>query len=466
MTWNHSPSPGAIEAQFKLACAWHAKGNLPLAESGFERVLQINPGHAKACSRLAELKLEMGYTDQALRLFGKALELDPDDAIVQSKAIFLKDLVKSLEQSGAASVESAPAVMPENPAGRINLNRQKRFNCHRSGWNFVLEALEPLHNSEGVMFDGFLENNFSWRHWKSGTRGPEIMRRYRNTRLRQLLATSEELEITPYREPWTGCIHNPQNMPEWLHYHQAPQTIFEKPIWQESLEHCRGLFAFSEYHAKWLREQTGKPVSCLTHPTEAPETQFSYEQFRSNPNKKIVQIGWWLRRQSAIIELPLQRNNAVNYEKIRLVPQFFDNAVSYTRSLIETEIAQLRLSIPDVFQQNTREVSHLSNPEYDELLSCNLAFVYLFDASANNAVIECIARATPLLVNPLPAVVEYLGDEYPLYFEDLSEAAEKALDLNLIERTHEYLKTSPTRARLSPDYFRQSVIDSQVYQGL
>lgn len=466
MTRSHPPSPSAVEAQFKLACAWQAKGNLPLAESGFERVLQINPCHAKACSRLAELKLELGFTDEALRLFDQALELNPDDATVQSKAVYLRDLMKSFKQSGATSVGSVPHAMPENPAGRINLNHQKRFNCHRSGWNFVLEALEPLHNSEGIMFDGFLEHNFSWRHWKSGTRDPEIMRRYRNSRVLQLLATSEELEITPYREPWTGCIHNPQNMPEWFHYHQAPQSIFEKPIWQESLENCRGLFAFSEYHAKWLREQTGRPVSCLTHPTEAPETRFSYERFLKNPSKKIVQIGWWLRRQSAIIEMPLQRNNALNYEKIRLVPHFFDNAVSYTRSLIEQEIARLRISIPDAFEQNTREVNHLSDPEYDELLSCNLAFVYLFDASANNAVIECIARATPLLVNPLPAVREYLGDDYPLYFESLSEAAEKALDLELIERTHEYLKTSPTRQRLSPEYFRQSVIDSTVYQGL
>lgn len=466
MTRHHPHSTVAVEAQFKLACAWQAKGNLPLAQAGFERVLQTDSSHARACSRLAELKLELGYTEEALRLLCKALELDPDDATLQSKAIHLRGLVKKLEDSETISAGSAPVIMTENLSGRLNLNRQKRFNCHRSGWNFVLEALEPLHNSNGVMFDGFLENNFCWRHWKSGTRDPEIMRRDRKSRLRQLLATSEELGITPYREPWTGCIHNPQNMPEWFHYHQAPQSIFAKPIWKRSLEHCRGLFAFSEYHAKWLREQTGKPVSTLTHPTETPETRFSYEKFLSNPNKKIVQIGWWLRRQSAIIELPLQKNNALSYEKIRLVPQFFDNAISYTRSLIETEIAQLNLSIPMVFEQNTRELSHLSNLEYDEVLSCNLAFVYLFDASANNAVIECIARATPLLVNPLPAVREYLGDDYPLYFDDLPEAAEKALDLDLIERTHEYLKASPIRARLSPDFFRQSVIDSQVYQGL
>jgi hypothetical protein len=45
----------------------------------------------------------------------------------------------------------------------------------------------------------------------------------------------------------------------------------------------------------------------------------------------------------------------------------------------------------------------------------------LFDASANNVIVECIARGTPIIVNRHPAVVEYLGDRYPLYFGDPSE---------------------------------------------
>ena len=60
------------------------------------------------------------------------------------------------------------------------------------------------------------------------------------------------------------------------------------------------------------------------------------------------------------------------------------------------------------------------------LLCRNIAFVELHDAGANNTVVECIARATPLLVNKLPSVVEYLGAGYPFYYDSLEEAAEKA----------------------------------------
>ena len=39
-----------------------------------------------------------------------------------------------------------------------------------------------------------------------------------------------------------------------------------------------------------------------------------------------------------------------------------------------------------------------SDEEYDKLLSENIIFVELYDSSANNLVIECIARNTPILI--------------------------------------------------------------------
>ena len=56
-------------------------------------------------------------------------------------------------------------------------------------------------------------------------------------------------------------------------------------------------------------------------------------------------------------------------------------------------------------------------------LSSSVVLCLLYATAANNVVIECIARATPILVNPLAAVVEYLGPDYPLYACDEDEAA-------------------------------------------
>jgi len=115
---------------------------------------------------------------------------------------------------------------------------------------------------------------------------------------------------------------------------------------------------------------------------------------------------------------------------------------------------------------NTVTLDRLDDQNYDTLLTQNLVFLDLYDSSANNAIIECIARATPILVNPLPAVVEYLGEDYPFYFSNLNEAAEKSKDNNLVLETHKYLLNLETRKKLTREYFLDSFKNSEVYKLL
>jgi hypothetical protein len=165
-----------------------------------------------------------------------------------------------------------------------------------------------------------------------------------------------------------------------------------------------------------------------------------------------VQVGWWLRRVHSIYELPVR-----TYRRVWPKPFAFSEALlKLERGLAGYKGDYSGVETPDF----------LSNEDYDDLLSKSVVFVHLYDASANNAVIECIARATPILVNPLPAVREYLGDDYPLYFETLEEAARKVEDRSLIVRAHEHLKQSPLLAKLTGEYFRRSVEESSIYRGL
>jgi hypothetical protein len=122
--------------------------------------------------------------------------------------------------------------------------------------------------------------------------------------------------------------------------------------------------------------------------------------------------------------------------------------------------------VPTDLRNDVRVVDYRADMEYDRLLSRNLVFLDLYDSSANNALVECIVRGTPVLVNPLDAVVEYLGVDYPLYFDNLAEAAAKAEDLALVLSAHEYLMDSPNRARLSGQYFLKSVVESKIYRSL
>jgi hypothetical protein len=207
------------------------------------------------------------------------------------------------------------------------------------------------------------------------------------------------------------------------------------------------------------------PVSTLMHPTEIPEGQFSYEAFVANRSKRIVAVGWWLRRIMSIFYLPLDERSP--YRKVRLLNSIpAVNTTIRAASRLEFVHDWRGRKLDDRFRDNTHDLAYLPHGEYDAILSQNLVYLDLYDASANNAVVECIARATPLLVNRLPAVVEYLGEGYPFYFASLEEAAAKALDFDLVRRTHEYLLHCPMRARLSQETFLADFRASEVYGRL
>ena len=124
------------------------------------------------------------------------------------------------------------------------------------------------------------------------------------------------------------------------------------------------------------------------------------------------------------------------------------------------------IKITDDEYKSVEFVDRLTNDDYDELLSKNIVYLNLYDSSANNAIIECIARGTPLLVNKLPAVVEYLGEDYPFYFTDDQEATRKLNDLNLIRRTHEYLMSFENKKRILMETFIDDLKNSSIYKNL
>jgi glycosyltransferase involved in cell wall biosynthesis len=111
-------------------------------------------------------------------------------------------------------------------------------------------------------------------------------------------------------------------------------------------------------------------------------------------------------------------------------------------------------------------LEYLENAEYDTLLQKSVVFLDLIDSSANNAILECLARGTPLLVNRLPAVEEYLGQNYPLFYNYLDEAAEKLKNIDLLKDASTYLLRSPIRRTLTYECFVETLTGSKIYQNL
>ena len=310
----------------------------------------------------------------------------------------------------------------------LNLALNSSYGTHRSGLLYALDSLRMLHNNQGILLDGFIEKKFAWD-----------------------LEYLEKPE--PYQEPWIGIICNSPKVPRWFDYSQAPQSIFATKLWQDSIKYCQGLFCFSEYHKRWLNAQLDLPIVSLILATETPDVKFSPKKFLSNHDRKIVQVGWWLRKLHSIYYLPVKKMKKAILKLNR----------TYIDKRVEAEKIEFYLK-PDY--NSVEIINGLPDDEYDELLSQNIVYLDLYDTCSNNALVECIVRNTPVLVNPLPAVKEYLGEDYPLYFESRREAAKKAEDFALIEETYNYLKFHPIKEKLTADYFLNSFAESEIYKQL
>lgn len=301
----------------------------------------------------------------------------------------------------------------------LNLRRTIEFGAHRSGWKYCMDALKPLHSPTGILVDDFLERTFCW----------DVTRVFQG----------EHPEV-PYREPWVGFLHNPPDYPYWFDFYNSPQAMFARPIFQESMKHCKGLIVLSNYLKNWVEERLDVPVVSLKHPTEIPDVQWCPYKFLNTSihgqmfiNKRsLVQVGYWLRKLYSISRVPCQ-----NWAKL-ILPGGIEN-FNHLRNIEERGLTDHYSKMHN--WAHTHVVGrHLDNDTYDELLSSCVCYLDLYDSSANNAVVECIARNTPLIVNKIPAVVEYLGEDYPLYMESQEHAGWMLTQEQLIIDAHKYLK--------------------------
>ena len=300
---------------------------------------------------------------------------------------------------------------------RLDISKCKGFASHRSGWAYCINSLRPISSNSGIFLDDFVERAFAW--------GLSDYCRGMNT------------HGIPYKKPWIGIMHNPPNVPEWFDYFNSPQAMLENSMFQESMKYCRAFAVLSDYMRDWLQERLDVPVVSVKHPTETPIDKWNPEKFASQRRKKVVQLGYWLRRMKSIRELKC----GADWDRIWL-PSVRDYAF---------EIMKIEERIDQHFWMTKYEWSNLevpefiSNNEYDELMTHCVVFLDLYDTSANNAVVESIARNTPVLVNKRPATIEYLGEDYPFYFDNLEEASVKINDIGLIIDTHRYLKQMDKR---------------------
>jgi hypothetical protein len=311
-------------------------------------------------------------------------------------------------------------------------------NLHRAGWQYVVQSLKdmpgarPWSDRGALIVDTFLDRTFLWCERAYRTAG-----------------------VLPYVEPWMGFIHHTFDQE---HSTYNAHTLIATPSFADSLACCRGLIVLSDYLKAQLRAaldaagHAGVPIFSLKHPVLTPERKFDLARFEANPRKRLVQVGAWLRRPFSIYRLrlpdrePLLRKSALKCSSMDLYfrpPGFHDELRRLSalpdhngRNKYVLGAFQTVIDMGD----SVEVLERLNDAEYDALLCENVAFLDLDDASACNTVLECLVANTPLIVNRHPAVAEYLGADYPGFYDDLDHAAALASDPRAIAAMHAHLE--------------------------
>jgi len=281
---------------------------------------------------------------------------------------------------------------------------------HRGGWSSIINRMlrNDLYNninSEIVFYD-IIEKNFIWMN-----------------------SVNKNLK-------WIGIIHCTNNTPPYLNLVNISNLFEYNCIFMKNIHNCLGLITLSPNVYNFVCDELKKVdinvnIYLLKHPIDDEDSipKFSMDGYLNNDSKHIIQVGQQLRKLTSIYLLKtnlkkLWLTGTKNFNKLN---NLFSNELLYLK-LNNINITDVEMKYTDTFE------------EYDDYLSKNIILVDLFDTAANNVVLECIIRATPLLIPKLDGSVYYLGEDYPMYFNNLDEISMLLTDENIL-KTHNYLKT-------------------------
>lgn len=332
----------------------------------------------------------------------------------------------------------------------VNKNFQR---LHRSGWQFIVNNIVmQLNNNDNIneplIVDTYIDKTFHWNREFYMSKG-----------------------VIPYNRKWIGFIHH-----TYSNYNNNYNCLelFKNDTFIQSLMSCKALIVMTQYLSDQVSSNLRKlgftdvKVHTILHPTEATEIKFTWDNFMNNENKQLVQVGNWLRDVFGIYRVTVPDGSIINQKSILknknsenyFPPNNFlddlycelndennkndeNNVVDICRNDFKNmHIKGLYHYIVEM-EESVKVIEFLDNSEYDDLLSKNIVFLKLMDASACNTLIECVVRNTPIIINPIPPVVEILGEDYPLYYNNYYDVSKILDNPSLIKQGYDYLVNMP-----------------------
>jgi hypothetical protein len=252
------------------------------------------------------------------------------------------------------------------------------------------------------------------------------------------------------KNSWYGIIHFTDDLPEFLDNISLKNVIINLKEKSHTLDNCKGIIVLSKYGKISLQKYNlGIPIYNLKHPAPKINKTFDVDIFLNNKKHIVIQLGQQYRICSTIYRLQ------TNKKKLWL-PGQKDLNVLKSALMKEQRYIKHKINIHGVMVKYTSTFT-----EYDNLLLNNIIIIPLWNASANNSVLECIAMNIPVFVTRLPATEEYLGKNYPMFFTLITELEyiinNDYLLHELYKKTYNYMKNM-NKNNIQLEYFYSELL--------
>jgi len=287
---------------------------------------------------------------------------------------------------------------------------------HRFGWNNVQEKIKNnfIHNNDGILLDLFCERTFFWN-------------------------LQNKTKEYYHNKKWIGFIHSTNHNYNVFDNNSANlKYLLENKYFKKSLEKCLGLIVLSTNNKiileKYMAENNlNIKIYSILHPCE-----LNNEIFKYNKSNTINHIGWHLRDYSAFSKL--------KWDNKRLILPDIMSQNDFMNKYILKSCNEHNI----IYDNKIKLKNALNNNEYDELLKTELIFNKIIEPSASNLICECISFCNPIILNRHSSFEDYLGKDYPMFYDDINDIPKLITEENINESSKYLLKI---REKISYELF-------------
>lgn len=286
-------------------------------------------------------------------------------------------------------------------------------NFHYYGWGYIIDQLKSTTDlsTDGIVLDSFVDSYF----W------------------------SQKKAITT---PWIGIVHSAIKHQPTREKGFSIDRLIELPEMQESLAYCQGLITLTKHTQNYLQSKVDLPIYHTFLPRKLETNFFDIEAYFSNPILR--HSGFELRDVSKFFLLETSLHKEL------------DVGQRHNFDLILNELNYHNVHIT---QGNVKILTDfLPNDRYIKKFTSTIGFAYYYDCGASHSITEHIASHSPIVINKIPPIVEYLGEDYPMYYEKICNNLDLFLkDRTFIQATVDYLRAQSTRKEFTIEHFCEFV---------